>query len=409
MASIVSCYVPPQKQYNTYNFNFASIYNPGETGLHPDCFIYHNSDTTSLLFFKINKSEFVPYSQAGSMSPTISVGMKYVLRHSENNQLADSGSYLYSVERRGENRFVSYVSIKTPLTTSYNLSVLISDQVRKTARRVWIDVDKNTVSSHQNFFLETTDSVKEPVFYTWIKGDRTYKLMNARNSNLTYRVTYYKPIFSIPQSPFASNYQPPLPSPDSILYVSIQDTLRFENQGIYIISDSSILSQGLCLTNFGSEYPEITSAHSMTEPLRYLTNQRRWNELMTSTEKKISVDKFWLSIAPDTKRARELIRIFYNRTQLANTYFASHQPGWQTDRGMIFVIMGAPATIYKSADTELWIYGDNPDLSSIQFTFNRNNNNLSRNDFVLVREQRYQSLWSQAIETWIKGKAFSVN
>jgi len=116
-----------------------------------------------------------------------------------------------------------------------------------------------------------------------------------------------------------------------------------------------------------------------------------------------------LNLSSDPHRAKELIRVYYNRVILANTFFGTYKQGWQTDRGMIYIIFGPPATIYKSSDIEQWIYGDNPELSDISFSFKKTSNLLSDNEYILIRDQRYQTIWAQAIETWLQGRVFSIN
>ena len=71
------------------------------------------------------------------------------------------------------------------------------------------------------------------------------------------------------------------------------------------------------------------------------------------------------------QRARELIRIYYNRVFFSNYYFTSSKEGWKTDRGMIYVVYGQPHALYKSTNQEKWIYYNKSKSYTITFIFNK--------------------------------------
>lgn len=409
MLCMSACYVPPRQTGDSWNFNFAALYNPAESGLRTGCFVYHISDTSSALFFQVMKNEFVSYPESDNPEPVIGVTVKYVLRDYTTTQLVDSGTYHYRIERGGSNNFVSYINVKTEVGKKYNLVILFGDAVRKVSRRMMIETDRLNTGNYQHYFVETADSLKSPLFLPYVSSKRVYRIFNKLNTDSIYTVACFKSVNLMPQSPFANTVIPALPVPDSVYEMRKGDTISFPKKGIYFITTRHSPEAGLSLINLGNDYPQMKTAEAMIEPLRYLTNSRKWNDMMAAADKKLAVDKFWLGLSSDVRRSRELIRIYYNRVAMANELFGTYQPGWQTDRGMIYIIFGAPGTVYKGPDSEQWIYGDNPELSAISFSFRKNNNYLTHNEYILVREQRYQTLWAQAIETWLKGKAFSVN
>ncbi|NJK87334.1 MAG: GWxTD domain-containing protein [Bacteroidales bacterium] len=105
----------------------------------------------------------------------------------------------------------------------------------------------------------------------------------------------------------------------------------------------------------GTSFPHIRTPQELIEPLAYLSNSVEYNEMKNATNKKIVVDNFWLGKTDDMDRARELIRIYYNRVFLANYYFTTFKPGWKTDRGMIYIIYGPPQATYRSITNEKWV------------------------------------------------------
>jgi len=75
---------------------------------------------------------------------------------------------------------------------------------------------------------------------------------------------------------------------------------------------------------------------------------------------------------------------------------------------MIYIIFGPPKTIFKSDDSERWIYGDNKNLMSMDFFFHKIIIPFSDNYFVLKRGEIYKTSWYQATDTWRNGRIYSI-
>ncbi|NLA24413.1 MAG: GWxTD domain-containing protein [Bacteroidales bacterium] len=410
VAFLNSCYSPMQPSGDVWNFNFSSIYNPAETDIKADIMVVHNTDTSSSLFFKLKKNEFVSSYDEKTNREYIQVLVKYVLRDYETTHLCDSGTMLYKLESNLDSDFIYSMNIKTKEKEKYNLVVLVSDNYRKKSRRVMLEVDRTEKNSAQYFLIQKVDDKNEILFTSYITDtSASYQIQNFYPSDSMLNISFYKPIKTMPQSIFASTVIPQIPKPDTVFQHKLNNSLKFEKQGIYFISFPQSPESGVCVVNHGNNYPNITSPKTMIEPLKYLTSNKRYNDMINASDKKLAVDKFWLNLTSDLKRSKELIRIYYNRVQMANEMFGTYKQGWQTDRGMIYVVFGAPATVYKGPDVEQWIYGDRPEISNINFVFQKNNNKFTNKDYILQRENKYQTIWAQATETWLKGKAFSVN
>ncbi len=123
---------------------------------------------------------------------------------------------------------------------------------------------------------------------------------------------------------------------------------------------------------------------------------------------KEAVDTFWLTRTNDTDKARELIRIYYNRVQLSNYYFTDYKEGWLTDRGMIYIICGAPAIIQENESGEYWIYGKGTN-DAMRFYFYREIHPIFGRTYILDRSDLYARMWFNAISTWRDGRVFSLN
>jgi len=165
----------------------------------------------------------------------------------------------------------------------------------------------------------------------------------------------------------------------------------------------------LTIVNFGEDFPKIKTAEEMLEPLVYLTNDADYNKLQVEENKKLASDNFWLGIAESPGRARELIRVYYNRVYFANYYFSNSKPGWKTDRGMVYIVYGPPGNMEKTPNSETWIYYTSGASSTISFNFYYKPNPYSLDNFVLSRSENHEWHWKEAVDTWRSGKIYLAN
>jgi len=162
------------------------------------------------------------------------------------------------------------------------------------------------------------------------------------------------------------------------------------------------------LLNFGTKYPKVQEVKQLIEPLAYLATSAEYNQLLKATNQKLAVDNFWIEKAGNIEKARELIRVYYNRVYFANYYFTSYKPGWKTDRGMIFLIYGAPQSVKVTASQEKWIYYKNNYTTTVTFTFDHMPTSFSEDNFVLQRSDSYDTYWRSAVDTWRKGNIYLI-
>lgn len=79
-----------------------------------------------------------------------------------------------------------------------------------------------------------------------------------------------------------------------------------------------------------------------------------FNKLTTNEEKESFIEQFWKIRDPDPRTAvNEFKEEHYRRIAYANEHFAAGWPGWQTDRGKVYIIHGPPdeREMYPSGGT----------------------------------------------------------
>jgi GWxTD domain-containing protein len=264
--------------------------------------------------------------------------------------------------------------------------------------------------SSQNYLVKAKNE-DDPFLNNYITSKDTFQIINNRLKINKLYVKYFRNKFPMPQAPFSiNNIKPLVYKPDSTWIINMTDStfFNFNKKGIYHFQTDSVNKEGLTLYYFSDNFPVVNTPESLLKPLQYLTTSKEYNEYLMYASKKEAVDDFWLRVSGNTDRAKELIRVYYNRVMLANKYFSSFIEGWETDRGMIYIIFGLPTTIYKSDDRERWIYGKNENMGEMVFDFIKTDNPLSRNDYNLLRFERYKNTWYLAVETWRDGRMFSV-
>jgi hypothetical protein len=92
------------------------------------------------------------------------------------------------------------------------------------------------------------------------------------------------------------------------------------------------------------------------------------------------------------------MRSYFKRVELANQFFTSYKEGWKTDRGMIYIVFGLPDEVFKFNDREVWTY--NADEYKATFNFSKSSSVFDPDNYVLIREKKYQQTWYEVIDLW---------
>ncbi|HTB30680.1 MAG TPA: GWxTD domain-containing protein [Bacteroidia bacterium] len=407
--SLFSCY-PPTKVSNQ---NIVQIYRNDEHALHPEYKLVHVNDSISQLYFKVNESELLYERKtlADSFEASVRIYCRVTLNY-ESPLVMDSSSVVLNFQSSTNNKkefAVGSLALKLNRGGRYLLTVSTSDLLSKRGDITYIEGNKMDYLGEQNFILRDPAN-GHLLFSKWYDTTTKIAVQCFRPLNKLY-VKFYKNNFPIAAPPFsADEYESPRLTVDSTFSVIQHNgvfTLLLKARGIYHIMADSNDMEGITLFRFDESYPEVTRAYQMVTPLRYISSNEEFEKLTTSTSPKQAVDNFWLTASGGSKdRAKELIKGYYNRIQDANRYFTSYQEGWKTDRGMIFLIFGAPNTIYRSSIGEQWTYGEERNYASLTFNFVKLDNPFSDNDYALQRAATYRNLWYNAVDLWREGRVY---
>jgi len=401
-----------QSPYTTTKtrWNLAAIYNPASSQVHPAFKVYHNSDNTSLLFVKLFPSELL-FNQAnveGQFVSKVSVQVQNYEIDGIKTTLVDSMTYTYTIKQENVGkRFLAQIPIKTEMGKRYQLRIVTRDILRKDFNLQFIDVDKTSVYSEQNFNILNQNGI--PYFDNIIPPGSVYKIQHRNPIHDKIQISFYKNQTPLPKPVFAVSPDAVLYNkPDSVYTIDYSSNLYigFSQEGLYKFRFDTSQVEGLILLNLGKDFPKVKAVKDILEPLAYITTSGEYNNLLKEQNKKLTVDNFWLKVGKSTSKARELIRIYYNRVYFANYYFTTSKPGWKTDKGMVYIVYGPPQNMQKTPISEIWLYYTKGTSKVISFTFLYKPTPFSIDNFDLQRSEDQDWHWREAIDSWRSGEIY---
>ena len=404
----VACGTPRK----TENKTEPAAYKHDPNTIHPEFTVFHISDSLSELHFTISSKELL-YTRPDGINFTSNVLISFRLVQSyDSKEVIDSASVrLVDINNdNADKSLVGKMNVKAITPHSYFLRVTISDLNRNLSVTNVIVVEKDNDLNRQNFIVRSK-TTQTPVFHNYIKtGDKLVINYKAKIA-VTIFVRYYNRSFPLAAPPFSISEPKPFQyKADSTFSIQMNGDGSADfvatKKGFYHFQLDTSKRDGLTLYNFSETFPDIKKAEDLVPPLRYITSRQEYEELSTSLNPKGAIEKFWLNCTGNEDRAKEIIRKYYNRVKDANLFFTSYIEGWKTDRGMIYLIYGAPNVIYRTANAETWTYGEENNINSLSFSFLRLNNPFSDNDFTMERSAVYKQNWSTAVDIWRQGRTY---
>lgn len=173
---------------------------------------------------------------------------------------------------------------------------------------------------------------------------------------------------------------------------------------------ANLARQERALSVKGPGFPRVTTLAELVDALDYIAYPRELDYIRagaTPRERRLRFDAFWGSLVADRRVASNLLRQYYERVEEANLLFTGVKPGWETDRGMIYIVFGAPAYVEPTFEGEVWHYGTTAQDPASTFTFERTAFGPSADPFdhvLLVRQPIYERAWVRVLEQWRRGE-----
>lgn len=158
-------------------------------------------------------------------------------------------------------------------------------------------------------------------------------------------------------------------------------------------------------------FPRISDLEEVIEALAYIARDREIKKILaadTPKEQRRLFDAFWGARTSNKKEAANLLETYYSRVEEANLFFTTHKAGWKTDRGMLYVVLGAPVEVDHYVDQEIWYYSyaDNDPRRIYVFEqgMHYDKRGMMFENFVLQRRPYYQRVWRRVVNHWRDGE-----
>lgn len=398
------------QKLSTSNLSF--IYQPDKNLIQSSFRLFHKDAVSTELHFSLNSNNLL-YAKKETDDFFISrIRVNYqVFQNYSSNQVIDSATtFLTDTNNEKLSKLIfGKMLIKMAYPANYILKIKVTDVFRNTSEEKILRVNKSDFTNGQNFFIADPEN-NLPYLSPFFKPGQQVKISYSYRKIDKLHVEYFNRNFNLPAPPFSNanttsfDYRP-----DSSYILNVSDSvntiLNINRNGFYFLKTVKSSNSGLTLFGFDESFPKIKSHNDMVEPMRYISTNREFEEVVGSSDIKSAINSFWLSLAQGNQNtAKVLIKNYYHRVEEANLYFSSYLPGWKTDRGMIFIVFGKPKVIYKDDITETWIYGEENTPFSVSFYFTKVRNQFSENDYRLTRSPVLKNPWYAAVDQWRKGK-----
>jgi len=403
---VAGCTESAHIQTGSYKF----LYDFESRDLHPEYVVYHDSDDSSKVYFRIYSKELL-YTRNSSMAPFVSrIAIKTYISDAQGN-LQDTLTFkVNDAAKPAEGWLLG--DFKVPLGIgNWNVTFEFTDLARNVSQINYVNADKSSNYTGQNYLLLKYET-GEPVFGGFVSSGQKVEVISARNEDAGRpQLLRLSGELKLPPPPFSTN----APEITGLTGATGAD-IKINTAGVYsfvvasgnyFVTHDENVRTGLTILTASTFYPEIREVESLQWPLRYITTKTEHDEIVKNNYPKKMIDQFWIECAGNKEHAREMISIYYHRVEEANKYFSSFTEGWRTDRGMIHLIFGNPSKINRFGDSETWQYGEEGTAGLLMFVFRRVESPLSNNIYVLDRDPNFKPYWEKMVQTWRNGRVYS--
>jgi GWxTD domain-containing protein len=403
--SLFTCSTPSK----IININFAHLYNPEMETLLPEYQILHFVGNTTKLKLQIPSSQLLYYSEPRQDIFTSTFILHYRIMESfQSKAIYDSATMFFMDTLQSEDDYIitKELELNMPLGNDYWLFLELQDKNSRKKHRRFLPVQKKQPYGPNFFYL--TGAEGYDFFSPFFLGEKgEYKLLYSDDADFELVASFFQVDSVIPAPPFSE-----LSSDPDALSFSYPDTtftlqftqgntiLPIEKYGIYHLHVPFDPENGFLIYFYHNQFPYLSFWDDMLLPLRYVSTTEEFNNALNYGDARLAVERFWTRITGNPDRSAELIRRYYDRAQQANIMFTSLRSGWQTDRGMIYIIFGPPHMVYKTETGESWHYREGMRTPSARFDFKFIETPYTNNHYILQRDPSYRTAWNIAVDNW---------
>jgi len=396
----------PQKRID--QINLAHLYNMALSDLTPKYEVYHLEEGKTQVRYHFPASQLLHVRGTREDQFLGRYRLNWYIFESYESKLPLDSAHIQFTDtlRLDDSRLISEtITIPTPGRKVFQLFLELEDLHRRARHSQSFYIDKTHPYAAQFFYFGSGE--QEATLYAPFFLPVNRELTAHYSDSIHFEIDLKQ--FSQPRQTPAAPYvleqasdQPNL-QPDTsytLKFTQGKATFSLPDHGLYYFHHPDLPRSGFSSYSFHEGYPYLLETEDMLMPLRYITSSGEYEQLFDLGDADLAVERFWIKTTGNPDRASTLMRRYYNRVEKANLYFSSHKPGWQTDRGMIYIVFGPPDLVYRSDTGEDWHYRESFQEPSQSFTFTREVNRFSYNNLVLERSTTYRRAWNMAVDKW---------
>jgi GWxTD domain-containing protein len=359
------------------DINFSYEYNPVESFSFR--LIPVKESNQWVVFYKLNVRD----TSLSTNNFTIQWETRQTLGEKQNSGFQTA--FAVTEQSRSATHFYGTVTLETQQTAR----ILVAKVINTNSKRAWI-------------FYRTLEENYPVSMYAKTNGELLLDGFAIVNDSIEFSanakvISFYNDDFPAALPPFseAQGKVSKGMKTDSTYYLG-DGRLQLSQRGLYLVQADTNATQGFSF-RMENDYPKFTKVPSLAGPLIYISTKQENDRLILAKNDKKAFDRVILNITQDTDRARKLMRNYFRRVEIVNQLFTSYKEGWKTDRGMIYLIFGPPEQVLKFNDREVWTYKSSFDVS---FNFAKASSIFDPDNYVLIRDKKYQQLWYEVIDLW---------
>lgn len=247
---------------------------------------------------------------------------------------------------------------------------------------------------------------RQPQLRNYVNAGDTVMIRDVNGTGKSLLGVRYRHEFDAASSPMNTSSRPVPRSlaTDSTMTITTGRPFILPKEGLYFFSEDTTDASGIGLVVADRRFPKLTRPEKLIKPVLYMSTSTEIAELNQAQDTKRAFDRYWLSLMSGNEDvARKTLKAYFNRVEDANRLFTSYKEGWKTDKGMIYIVLGAPDRVQRNREREVWVYNRRTNVSEISFTFTKKPNQFVEDHYELVRYIEYQPIWYPIVEAWRTG------
>lgn len=400
----------PKVNQTTYE----RLYKKDNNELNAQYLMYHLNDTVTQMFYEIS-NEVLVYKKTDTSNFFYSRAKLFLkISNEENLDMISDTTSVEIIDKQTEVKVRNLTGsffFKLKPGFRYHIEAIVFDLNKKTRYTQSLLADKVNKEARQNFLV--TNYRDDVYFSPYFKPEEEVYIRSDRNPQKVFQLDYFKPVFKLAPPPFSNeameNFKYKPDSSFTIYPNHERFNITLPQKGFFHLKTNEDTKDGLSFFIYEPGFPKIKNAEQMILATRFIMAKKEFDHCMSTVDKKEAIDHFWVELSGSNERAKQLIKKYYGRVQEANKLFSSYQEGWKTDRGMIYIVFGAPTHVIKRKSGEVWTYGETNNPNSIVFSFSKIENPFSDNDYYLQRNEILKMPWYQAVDMWRQGRIYLDN